>query len=332
MIMRMATLLCLILVGACEDLSQSTNREQSSDIEQGEIRFASSSPYDFIDAIHGDAAAVEILAYLQVPPAEDKIPAVVILHDSGGYSTRYQDRYGSMLNDLGIASLVLDSFGPRSVGNTLQDQIAVTEQMMMADAFSALRLLADDPRIDPERIAVMGFSKGAVVALYTAFAPIPQWYGFGQDLKFAAHAAFYPYCGIAIDGGRLTGAPVQLLLGELDDYTPAKPCLDLALEADPGTHHFDIKLYANSHHLFDSRGSAGRNEHALNPGNCSFRVGRDGKTYHNASGQPASTMQQRSAALRQCGSMGVTVGGNPTARDQSLIDLRVFFTQTLLEK
>jgi dipeptidyl aminopeptidase/acylaminoacyl peptidase len=39
---------------------------------------------------------------------------------------------------------------------------------MMNDAFAALAVLAKHPRIDPDKIAVMGFSRGAVPSLYAS--------------------------------------------------------------------------------------------------------------------------------------------------------------------
>ncbi|MCZ7655921.1 MAG: hypothetical protein M5R42_19135 [Rhodocyclaceae bacterium] len=61
--------------------------------------------------------------------------------------------------------LVIDSFGPRGVMSTADDQTRVTTTQMLQDAYGALVFLADDKRIDSARIGVMGFSKGGTVAL-----------------------------------------------------------------------------------------------------------------------------------------------------------------------
>jgi dienelactone hydrolase len=93
----------------------------------------------------------------------------------------------------------------------------------VADALAALRLLATHPRIDPERIGVIGFSKGGQVALYTALEPFRRAI-IDDDRRFAAHVALYPYCNDWYQAERIDGAPMLLLLGGRDDYTPAEPC------------------------------------------------------------------------------------------------------------
>ena len=50
--------------------------------------------------------------------------------------------------------------------NTFTDQSQLSSYTMMNDAFAALAVLAKHPRIDPDKIAVMGFSKGAIPSVY----------------------------------------------------------------------------------------------------------------------------------------------------------------------
>ena len=97
----------------------------------------------------------------------------------------------------------------------------------VADALAALKLLSTHPRIDPRRIGVLGLSKGGQVARYTELEPFRQAV-IGDDTRFALHVAFYPYCSDWYMSERITKAPMLLLLGGKDNYTPASPCRDYA--------------------------------------------------------------------------------------------------------
>ena len=50
-----------------------------------------------------------------------------------------------------------------------------------------------------DRIAVMGFSKGAVASVYSAVARFRTAYG-SPEHRFAAHIGFYTPCNVAYDG------------------------------------------------------------------------------------------------------------------------------------
>jgi dienelactone hydrolase len=48
-------------------------------------------------------------------------------------------------------------------------------------------------------------------------------------------------------------APLLILIGELDDWTPAEPCRRMAAAAQAAGYPVEIKVYPGAHHSFDSR-------------------------------------------------------------------------------
>ena len=86
------------------------------------------------------------------------MPAVVLLHGSGGVSG-YVDDWARSLNCLGVATLTVDSFTGRGIDTTFMNQDALGRLSMIIDAYRAHELLARHPRIDASRIALMGFSR-----------------------------------------------------------------------------------------------------------------------------------------------------------------------------
>jgi dienelactone hydrolase len=81
--------------------------------------------------------------------------------------------------------------------------------------------LASHSQIDAGRIAIVGFSFGGEVAHLTALEPLRAALRLGPH-RFAAHVAFYPagVFGAIPTSGAYTGAPMLMMLGELDDNLP----------------------------------------------------------------------------------------------------------------
>lgn len=105
---------------------------------------------------------------LRVPvSATGRLPAVVLLHGSAGVAES-TERWAREIAGIGVATFLLDCFSGRGITNSTADQSQLDALAMMVDAYRALSMLARDPRLDPKRIAVMGFSKGAVAAVYSS--------------------------------------------------------------------------------------------------------------------------------------------------------------------
>ena len=168
-------------------------------------------------------ATVTVPADLEIPDGtRDRYPAVVVVQTLGGYSERSEGWYAAELHKAGFATLTYDSFAARgTTGLVLSRSGPGIWATGVADAYAALRLLAADPRIDPDRIAIVGFSYGGEVAHLAAFAQLRAVLDPGPA-RFAAHVAYYPagVFGVIAAPAAYTGSPVMMLLGGKDDNLP----------------------------------------------------------------------------------------------------------------
>jgi dienelactone hydrolase len=292
--------------------------------ETGRIHYQSTSPYDFRDMLNGRGGSSGLVVFgdLVIPKgAKGQIPAVVFVHGSGGWNSNHE-RYLNAFHKMGIATFRLDSFRPRKVNSTVGAQVRVTETMMMADAFNALKLLATHPKVDPNRIGIMGTSKGGGVALFTAWEPTRKVL-LGSGLKFAFHLPLYPPCGI-FRPLRFSGAPILILGGELDKWTPAAPCTELIEALRAKGYDAKITIYPGAHHSFDSESPLHRVERAFNITKCRFEVQPNGTTIERTTGISLDSLENRKLALSECATRGVLAGQNPEARAETMEDVKNF--------
>jgi len=197
-------------------------------------------------------------------------PAVIALHGCGGvYSTRkgrereLADRL-QLRADLylaeGFAVLFPDSFGSRGVREVCTIRVGertISSMRRRLDALAALDYLAHRPDIAPDRVALLGWSHGGSTVLHAINVKDPEVASFraapGAPF-FRAAVALYPGCNTAlraIDRWQ-PGTPTRIHIGELDDWTPARPCVQLGEAMAARGEDFDVVTYPNSHHAFDA--------------------------------------------------------------------------------
>lgn len=211
---------------------------------------------------------------LSKPDGNGPFPAVVILHDCSGLGPKSSGapwRWSSELTQRGYVTVWPDSFTPRGKPRGLCADATpppVTFDQRASDAYAALRYLQSLPFVDGRRVAVMGGSHGGSSTLATIIAT-PENVARAK-IGFAAAIAFYPSCGrdygewhvqrlkqtknpaASYSGAFKPIAPLLILSGELDDWTPAEFCRKLVSAAQAADYPVEIKVYPGAHHSFDS--------------------------------------------------------------------------------
>jgi len=268
--------------------------------------------------------AVTVTGELTLPSGLDgRVPAAVLLHGSNGVSD-LQHRYAKILADWGIASLVIDSFGPRGVRSTVGNQGAVSPHAMVIDAYAVLDLLATHPRIDADRVVLIGWSKGGIateLATRRRYRDLMARGGHG----FAGHAAFYSWCGEQESEIDLTGAPLLFLLGADDDWTGAQACSDYAERLRGLGYPARAIVYPDAGHGFDYEGRARIYlAKAQSWAECRYIARADGFVVaQDGRFEPWSRLPDYFAA---CSRPGAHVVPNPKVRARAREDLKAFLT------
>ena len=195
---------------------------------------------------------VTLAGELRIPaPGTNRLPAVILVHGSGGISAS-ADRWAQELNSIGVAAFILDTFSGRGIVSTVNDQSQLHSLAMMVDAYRALAMLAGHSRIDPNRIAIMGFSKGAVASVYSSNERFRALYGPGK-VEFAAHIGLYTPCNVRFSGDEKTTAkPVRLFHGIADDYVSIEPCRVYAARLKSAGTDVLLTEYPGAYHAYDA--------------------------------------------------------------------------------
>lgn len=273
---------------------------------------------------------LKVRAELMLPGgASGRVPAMIIMHGSGGLRQEREYRYARELNKEGIAAVVLDSFSPRGVATTGGQQERVQTSTMVGDVYALLNLLRTHPRLDPERIGLMGFSKGGSVTVFALDEQVRSALGVG-DARFAVGVAYYPGCVTQLKRPKPTAAPLFMLLGEHDSYTPAVQCERQAASIQAAGGTVTVIKYPGAHHDWDAWYPVQFTRFDYSYGNCSFEVDEQGALVDLRTGRRLATADDIRAAIEACGTWGVWIGANGAAARQSLADLKAILRRTLM--
>ncbi|MGH2359377.1 MAG: dienelactone hydrolase family protein [bacterium] len=156
------------------------------------------------------------------PNGKGPFPAVVLAHTCGGLSQHIRNWSKEALRR-GYVVFVVDSVGPGGGEGCL----SVSVYPGLRDVLGSLEHLSKVDVVDVERVAILGFSWGGIVALL-ASSPLAAASYSMETRRFAAAVAFYPEC---VDRGGDAylrpdvDRPLLVLMAEWDNETPPADCI-----------------------------------------------------------------------------------------------------------
>jgi len=225
---------------------------------------------------------------LRIAQGSGRLPVVVLLHGSAGMGANVEF-WARELNEMGVSAFALDSFTARGLTNVTTDQARLGRLNMILDAYRALDVLANHPRVDPSRIALMGFSRGGQAALFASLKRFHRAWN-RSGVEFAAYMPFYPDCMTTYRADtEVADRPIRIFHGGADDYNPVAPCKAYVERLLSAGRDVQLTEYPNVSHAFDNPLYGPRQnafKGAQTVGHCSIREEAIGQLINTATQRP----------------------------------------------
>lgn len=257
---------------------------------------------------------------------EGKAATLVYIHSSSGLYRRLLGQWVEPLVGEGYNVLLVDSFTPRRIGSTTADQTQVFDFIMVIDALRALGAIGSRSEVDPYRVAIMGGSKGGIVAyetLYKEYIDAAQIGG----LSFKIHIPLYPTCNWNDWTTKYGGGRVLAFLGSSDDFTPSNHCISHFEKMRESGATIDWRVYEGFHHGFDNAQGVRFISNAATSRNCGVFVDlADLQVKRRSNG---SVILDPGAHYSSCNERGAHTGGTPEQLQRVRGDVLRFLREAL---
>ena len=320
--LKWVVLLALAAFGDPAAAQTQAMREIAARVELHAIPSLTLSDQQFLAGDQG-GTPVTVTGELRIAQGSGRLPVVLLMHGSGGVGPNI-DYWVRLLNGMGVSTFVIDGFTGRGLASVNTDQARLGRLNFILDIYRSLDILARHPRVDPERIVLMGFSRGGQAALYASLDRFhEQWNSSGA--RFAAYISFYPDCATTYRRDAETGSrPIRIFHGEADDYNPLRTCAAYVERLRAAGRDVAIATYPDAHHGFDTPlgTTATPSRGAQSVRECTIREA-DGGTLINVATQAPFTYRDACVALDP------HVGGNAAAREAVTVAVRDFVRSVL---
>ena len=229
--------------------------------------------------LKGDAYGrpTTIAGVLRIAQGSGRLPLVILVPGSGGFNAN-ADVWDRQFEPMGISTFAMDSFAGRGIVSTVVDQSQLGRLNMVLDLYRSLAVLAAHPRVDPNRIAVMGFSRGAQATLYASLKRFQKLWNAG-GIDPAAYIALYPPCITTyIDDADVSDHPIRMFHGISDDYVEIAPCRTYFARLKQTAKDVQMTEYPDTWHAFDYplfQSTPDRSERTNDALRVEGRTGRD---------------------------------------------------------
>ena len=306
-----------------------------NETQDGDIYFTSSTPFDFDIVLNDPSAGIATtgLGTIFLPEqanAENPVPAMVLLHGSGGISPGREMEYGKLLRDNGYAALVVYYYAPRGATDETPYMIrilSITEFDAMADGYAGLKILSTHPAIDPDRIGLMGFSYGGMATRFAMDERVREKLVPGLA-GFAVFVDYYGPCFQNLGTTDTNGAPLLTLRGTEDKSNDLVACEKREAELAALGVTVEPHVFEGAGHAWENTAPRILKENAPYIQGCEITYDESG---HSMVGDdylvnvPTSTSREQRIAMRMssgdvmadCVHYGYIVGYDPVTKAKS---------------
>lgn len=316
-----------------------------SGTEEGLVYYPTTSPYDLeIILGHMDLARTTtgkgFLSYPAGASADGPVPAMVIVPGSGGIAPGREHEYAAWFNARGVAAFVVEYYEPRGFSKDSDYLIrtsAVTEFDLIADAFSALRLLGSSPKIDATKIGIIGFSYGGMAARLAMDARIHQALT-PDSPPFSLHIDAYGPCYQKLNSRDVGSAPLLTLRGTEDASNDLPACKRREDELRALGTAVTARVYEGAGHAWEITRPRSFSEESPYLSGCELAYDERGKPLLNGEylndyapdASHATKMETRFTSAPKyadCVGYGYIIGRDEAVRAQAYADVEAFIAQ-----
>ncbi|CAM2157796.1 Carboxymethylenebutenolidase [Paraburkholderia tropica] len=315
------TLVVALLWIAAQGAYAQSGRDMAVHVEVHQIPSLSLSDSQMLTG-DGNGKPVTVAGILRLAKHTGKQPVVVLIHGSSGIGANIE-MWERTFNENGVGTFAIDGFTGRGITSTSKDQSQLGRLNLILDAYRALDILAHDPRVDPDRIMLMGFSRGGQATLYAAMTRLNRLWN-TSGVRFRAYMPFYPDCMTRYRDDTDVDGPIREFHGADDDYDPAPACAAYIERLQKAGKDATMTLFPHASHAFDMPYAMPTVvvKGAQTVRACRIFENARGELINEATGAPFSFHDD-------CVQTDPHVGGNAQARDAAIADVMAYL-KTLL--
>jgi dienelactone hydrolase len=301
-----------IWLAGVETNAQSMPKDVAARVELYAIPSLTISDQQFLS---GDANGkpVTVAGEFRIAQGTGRLPVVVLMHGSSGVGASIEP-WVHHFNAMGISTFVIDGFSGRGLTAVGPNQALLGRLNLILDIYRSLDILAKHPRVDPERIVLMGFSRGGQAALYASLDRFNRLWN-KSGVQFAGYIPFYPDCSTHyLTDTEVAARPIRIFHGTPDDYNPVTSCKAYVARLQDAKRDVVLTEYPDSQHAFDA-GLLGVSNvtvsaNAQTARHCHISEG-EGGVLVNADTQAPFTYKDA------CIELNPHVGGNPATAEEA---------------
>src|SRR5712671_1098589 len=301
-----------ILLAGIETNAQSIPKEIAPRVELYAIPSLTISDQQFLT---GDANGkpVTVAGELRVAQGTGRQPVVVLMHGSSGVGAT-TEAWVHQFNAMGISTFVIDGFTGRGLTVVGPSQALLGRLNFIVDIYRSLDILAKHPRVDPDRIVLMGFSRGGQATLYAGLDRFNKLWN-KSGVQFAGYIPFYPDCSTryATDT-EVAARPIRVFHGTPDDYNPVASCKAYVGRLQDAKRDVVLTEYPDSQHGFDAGllgvSTVTVSANAQTARNCRLKEGEGGVLMNDDTKEPFTYKDA-------CIALNPHVGGNPATAQEA---------------